>query len=633
LHSNFEKLHPNAHVEEYLAYYANFTVPPRFAVLLAGKWGSGKTYQVNRILEGLMSQKRTESKQSSWLPSPLVKEPKKRFVLVSLYGLKSHQEIDEAMVAALYPWSNNDGYRIAASVGKAFLKHAKYELPKLKPADLFSKMSAEIFVFDDLERCNMKITDALGYMNQLVERDGCKVVILANEDEIRKGSQGPEYETGKEKLIGKTLEVEPDFDAAFFAFLNEIDDTDTRGFLSKLKPEIYSLYDQSELKNLRILQQTMWDFERVYKVIGQSYRDNHDAMHHLLRLFFVLCFEYKAGRLSKDDLQGRTSRSMVDIIRSEETPSPLRQAGEKYSGFYIYDSILSDEACAAILIRGIVEEHTITSSLNNSSWFVSENEPSWVTLWRSIERADADVEAAAKTMLTEFDARHYKKTGEVLHLFGQMLFLADLGVSGLDRAQTVSSCKVYVDDLKSADELEPPQEAYLDDIRHGSYGGLGFAQAETEEFRELRTYISNQRVQAEEDRYADQASNLMELMKTDTSAFWSQIAYHRDGSAQYANRPVLSQIDAETFANNMLTLEPPAFRDVCLGLDARYDMAKLAKGRELELERDWAEALQKALLDRAKTMGPFAQNRIAKNVEWTFGKRLSELSQPEPLEE
>jgi hypothetical protein len=245
--------------------------------MLAGNWGSGKTYQVKRILEGLLSRKRVDSKRSSWLPSQRRKKPKKSFVLVSLYGLKSHQEIDEAMVAALYPWSNNDGYRIAASVGQAFLKHAKYELPKLKPADLFSKMSAEIFVFDDLERCNMKITDALGYINQLVERDGCKVVILANEDEIRKGPKRKEYETGKEKLIGKTLKVEPDFDSAFSAFLAEIDDSDTEGFLLKMKPEIQSLYDQSESKNLRILQQTIWDFERLYRVIGQSHQANHDG--------------------------------------------------------------------------------------------------------------------------------------------------------------------------------------------------------------------------------------------------------------------------------------------------------------------------------------------------------------------
>lgn len=629
MQNNFEKPHPNSHIEEYLAYYANFTVPPRFAVMLAGNWGSGKTYQVKRILEGLLSRKRVDSKRSSWLPSQRRKKPKKSFVLVSLYGLKSHQEIDEAMVAALYPWSNNDGYRIAASVGQAFLKHAKYELPKLKPADLFSKMSAEIFVFDDLERCNMKITDALGYINQLVERDGCKVVILANEDEIRKGPNREEYETGKEKLIGKTLKVEPDFDSAFSAFLAEIDDSDTEGFLLKMKPEIQSLYDQSESKNLRILQQTIWDFERLYRAIGQSHQANHDAMQHLLRLFFVLCFEHKSGALSADDIKVRTSKSWEGFFDKDKPPNPLQKAGNKYPGFYIFDSILSDEVCYDILVRGIVDADAITLSLNESTWFVTASEPAWATVWHSYERPDAAVEVAANSMINDFDARRYNLTGEILHVFGLMLRLADLGFSGRDRAQTVSDCKAYIDQLRSQGALEPPKDYVSDDVRHGSFRNLGFSQNDKAEFQELRQYVAEQREKAEQDRYTDQASDLIDLMKANQSDFVNQIAYHQDGKARYANRPVLSGIDPKDFAESMIGLEPAAFREVLLGLGARYDMGKLAKGRELESERDWADALAKALLDQAAAMGTFARERISKNVEWILNAKLAEIGQLE----
>jgi len=135
--------------------------------MLSGQWGIGKTFQVKKIVNELLA------------------GSGKRYVLVSLYGLKSPQEIDDAMVAALYPWTNTDGARIATAVGKAILKHAKIELPKVQSADLVSRMSADVFIFDDLERCRMPVTDVLGYINQLVERDGCKVIVLANEKEIR----------------------------------------------------------------------------------------------------------------------------------------------------------------------------------------------------------------------------------------------------------------------------------------------------------------------------------------------------------------------------------------------------------------------------------------------------------------
>jgi hypothetical protein len=369
----------------------------------------------------------------------------------------------------------------------------------------------------------------------------------------------------------------------------------------------------------------MWDFERVYAVIGPSHRSNDDAMRHLLKLLFVLYFEYKSGFLSVDDLAFRQSKSWEGLFNNEKPISPLRKANDKYSGFYIYDSILSDDVCLDILVRGIVDSGTIAFSLNESSWFVSTNEPSWVTVWRAFERPDADVEAAAEDMIKTFEARGYKITGEMMHVFGLMLRLGDIGVSGRNRLQTVSDCKKYIDDLRAQNELEGPKDYIQDDVRHGSYRSLGFSENETAEFRELWVYLNEQRKQAEEDRYIDQAKGLIELMKASPYDFVNQIAYGRDGTALYANRPVLASIDPADFADEMIGLEPIAFREVLLGLGARYDHAKLAEGRELEAERDWAHGLEAALLNKASMLGLFARERISKNVEWILSQKLKEL--------
>jgi hypothetical protein len=202
---------PNRHVREFLDYYINFKQAPRYAVMLSGKWGAGKTHQAKVVLDSLLPDNANSShtlhsikKRWDWFRGREQELVNKHYVIVSLYGLKSPQEIDDAMFAALYPWTDNDGVRIAASVGKAISRHLKFEPPSLKTSDLVSRMSTDIFVFDDLERCGMKVTEAFGYINQLVERDGCKVIILANEDEI---ADKDSYRIGKEKLIGKTLSV------------------------------------------------------------------------------------------------------------------------------------------------------------------------------------------------------------------------------------------------------------------------------------------------------------------------------------------------------------------------------------------------------------------------------------------
>lgn len=41
-----------------------------------------------------------------------------------------------------------------------------------------------VLCFDDLERANCDIADILGYINNFVEHDGVKVIIIGNEDEI-----------------------------------------------------------------------------------------------------------------------------------------------------------------------------------------------------------------------------------------------------------------------------------------------------------------------------------------------------------------------------------------------------------------------------------------------------------------
>ncbi len=551
----------------------------------------------------------------------------KPYVLVSLYGLKSPEEIDDAMVTALHPWRDSDGFRIASSLAKAVLKHRTgFDIPKVKSSDLINRLSADLFVFDDLERCDIPIAQALGYINNLVERDGCKVIIIGNQEEIKDNA---DYLKGKEKLIGKILEISPDFESAFGVFLEGVSDKETRSFFEAEIIEIQEVYHQSNLKNLRVLQQTMWDFERVYAVIDSLHRENIAAMRHLLKLFFALSFECKAGGLTESDLNARSQYSYLVKMIKETEPTALSLVNDKYSGLDVRSSILTDKVLGDILIRGFVNGIDISRALDDSSWFVSQHETSWRTLWHSVDRPDADVRVAAIAMSDEFAARHYKLTGEILHLFGQMLFLADIGFSGRNREQTVEDCKAYVDDLRAEGALESPREAYLDDIRHGSYGGLGFAQNETPEFGAIWKYVSEQRALAEIESFSRHARQLLDLMKTDPSAFVRQISYHRGAAAPFASKPVLATADPGEFAETLIGLDPMDLREILLGLSARYDMAKLADGRELSGERNWAEALEAALKEKASVLEPFARDRISKNVDWTFGKVLTELREPE----
>lgn len=345
----------NQHLLDYLGYYLSLTHPPRYAVLVSGPWGVGKTYQVKRFLQRHQ-------------PQP------QRLLYVSLYGLSTLDEIRDALFQAAYPLLTGKPAKIFGSLLTAGLKYAKVDTGGIGVGDVIG-FSADVYVFDDLERYEGNKSTALGYINQFVEHEGAKVIIIANDKEIKAGE---DYERRKEKLIGKVLEVQSSFDEAFSAFVDLIDDKFTQTLFNENAEEVSSLYKQSTKDNLRILQQTMWDFERVCKALTDEHRGNSDAMLMLLRLFFVLSFEFKSNQISADDLEtGRRLSAMVRAhVEKDKEPSPMRRVANRYPNVDVDDSILSSSVLVNCLVRGIVDTNEIRASLDASS-FLSK---SWTKL-------------------------------------------------------------------------------------------------------------------------------------------------------------------------------------------------------------------------------------------------------------
>lgn len=205
------------------------------AIMLTGEWGSGKTYYVENVL------------------APFLQEDgKNRCVVISLYGLETISDISKSIYMELRMkaldkesevWSA--GKLIAKTVvkGAAGLFGIDVSMSEDDLQKLYSSvdLSGKLLVFEDLERSGIEVVKLLGYVNNLVERDGIKVLLVANENEIlRKApetfnfnftklrpdqSQGKEEEkTGesisecvqnylkiKEKTISDTIYFESDY--------------------------------------------------------------------------------------------------------------------------------------------------------------------------------------------------------------------------------------------------------------------------------------------------------------------------------------------------------------------------------------------------------------------------------------
>lgn len=61
-------------------------------------------------------------------------------------------------------------------------------------------LTGKLIVLEDVERSSIDIKEILGYVNSLVEQDGVKVLLVANEQEIYKYEEIVEEKDGKKNI-------------------------------------------------------------------------------------------------------------------------------------------------------------------------------------------------------------------------------------------------------------------------------------------------------------------------------------------------------------------------------------------------------------------------------------------------
>jgi KAP family P-loop domain len=586
----------NQEVKDYLTYYIAFPHPPGFAVMLNGPWGIGKTYLLKEFLRSIAA-------------------GGVKYVYVSLYGLTSFDEIDDALFRATYPLLDNKGIQLAGRAAKALGKFFRIDLD-LGAKDILNKANADLFVFDDLERCDIPVSRVLGYINEFIEHEDRKVIIVANEKEIKGGD---DYGRIREKVIGKTFVIQSVLEQALEGFTGSVGDKRARDFLASKLADISTIYHQSELHNLRVLQQTMWDFERFFLTLGENHRGNDDAMTALLRLLFALSFELKAGRLTVVDLNDRQSSILGALVRSPReggAESGLATAQQRYPGADLDGTTLSDETLIDLLVKGIVDGEKIRAELDVSSFFVTvADEPAWRTVWHAYDRTEDEFNAALAEMERAFAAREFVLIGEILHVLGLRLWLSGIGVLMKTRAEVVDEGKCYINDLYSEGRIEPasPRDRFSD-LSLGGYAGLGIHENETSEYKKFYAYLHEVRQAAGRDQYPTIAKEILRDMAEDPDRFLLRVI---NGEANdFYDVPILAAIDPNCFVKMFLNHHPAQQRTVLNALKARYERGNL--DRDLAAERPWANEVRGRLLAASEGMSLITRYRIRQSLKYAL---------------
>ena len=353
-----------------------------YAIMINGEWGSGKTYFWNNQVK-----KKIES----------LKLNGKKFttIYMSLYGISNLEEISkkifmetsQLMDRNLRKYMSANGQTTIPEYAKTGIDMANFfgngsNGGKLDYEEFFST-DDKVLCFDDLERANVDVIDILGYINNFVEHDHIKTIIICNEKELstkiknsnlemktfiatylldKQGelnkSDKPmvekiqekiehvfdkaiDYERIKEKLVGETFEYAPQFDYIINGILMRFENNrELIRFLRENTELIISTFKKSGTRNLRILKHALNDFNKIYEEVNKFFPNtNNRVMQTMLIFTIAVSFEIKAGKITKEKFKNiKDNEEYKSILVSSRVLMDNRQFYIKeFDGNYYYN--------------------------------------------------------------------------------------------------------------------------------------------------------------------------------------------------------------------------------------------------------------------------------------------------------
>lgn len=593
---------PNAHVKAFLDYYVAAKEPLGYAVLLNGPWGVGKTYLIKRYFEECSV-------------------PNDGYIYLSLFGVRTTEDLQRNLFAAAYPILSGKSAQVLSSLTKTglgfFNLNSDLKLSKIKQIP-----KGKVIIVDDLERCSLSVHDALGLLNALVEHDGYKMLILAHEHEIAEAEKAG-YLKQREKLIGQVLLVRSDLSGATEYFFSKISDDWTRAFFKRHRKEVQSVYEQSEANSLRILQQTLWHFERLCRSLDKKFRAVDEGMLALMRLFLALSFEYRKGNLTRDDLKNRSSGLLAAMraARQGAVEDRLAVCAAKYPGLDLRDEALTNDMLVQILVDGYFDVEAIDQNLSNSKHYRQlRAEDSWQTVWYGVKREPTQFDEARADMEAKFANRSYELPGIILHVSMLRIWLGELGYLNKSSADLVAEAKDYIDAIAAANRLPDQAVGRRWVLSNTDSQQLGFHGREKAEFSELRDYFQSKMTEAYESQFALWADELRALMRNDSWKFLQRICWTSSSEVECFRDPIMPQIDATEFVEIALSQSIDAQDQIFMALNQRYSHGAL--DRDFAQEHDWFVAVR-AVLDAKKVdLTRISAYRLQMYDNWYFAPVL-----------
>lgn len=261
----------NQQIKEYILHYIQKN-KTRSAIMLSGEWGTGKSHFIENELIPFLSHKEQGSHKC---------------VCISLYGLTKVEDISRSLYFELKTGkikTDSEVFQTSKLATKTILKGvtsffgvdlsaSEDELNKLYES---IDLSDKFIIFEDVERTQIDILQLMGYVYNLVEEAGVKLLLVTNESAILQyeiiekeetdrqthkkvmtrykayTEQTQKYLSTKEKSVSDTIMYEGDFKQAIKEIITSFENEKLDSFSSDdIVNELNQIMSQMDNYNLR----------------------------------------------------------------------------------------------------------------------------------------------------------------------------------------------------------------------------------------------------------------------------------------------------------------------------------------------------------------------------------------------
>ncbi len=579
----------NSLLTDYLNEYIKMT-KPQFAVMITGKWGCGKTFYIDNIINEWEKEKVITDEDSIQLKP----------VYVSVYGMQSISEVIRQIKTRLNPVLYSKGTIVAKKIvftALQILTKSKLDLDgdgtgedlstlldadgilEIFKSDSSSIKGDKILVFDDLERSRIPLDEFFGFVNSIVEHSNSKVILICDEEKLvasaEKDNLKVKYKDFKEKIVGQTFSLKVDYYQITTSFINASGEK----ILTDNLKLIVDLFVTSKCENLRVLKHCLLDIVRLFKQLPDGLEKNANYSIFVKNVVAYLMIASIEDRFGNKDIENFQSSNFLLQATGE-----ARDIDSKYISILEYHKLYHSTYSIPISILlsfvrvGYLYEPQMVAS--RSRLLQSRNLTNWEKLWRYDTLPNDEFIVLLKYEKERFYKKELEYAYEVAHLAGILLSLEKQGIVILSRKYIVSIAKKNITKIHKSH----PTDFYRLAIDSHGYDFHDKESTEMEEIFAFASSIMQKQVKNSEEEYVVKAWNQLKAWMT-----LSEIEDLFDqptptNRCNYSLMNIFTQVNPKVMAEKIISLPNATKKELSHFLVKRYSLKGSIEIRELSNE-------------------------------------------------